>query len=103
MGLIRDILQRAKERKEKLRVAEEDDRVYSNLETKKKSHYERELIKRLEEERQEHIKQALFWDNKKEQALQKKKARDMMKFNPEFFNQDVVLKQKNLFLRGGDF
>lgn len=103
MGFVKNILDRAKERKEKLREAEDNDRVFNSLEQKKLPHNERELMKVLEEERQELIKQALYWENKKRQMLDRKKSGDAMKFNPEIFHNDVITNQKNIFLNGGNW
>lgn len=86
-----------------MREFEENDRILNNVEQRKLSHYERELIKSMEAEKQKLLKETLHWENKKRMAEDKLNARNMMKFNPEFFTEDVVLKSKNIFLNGGDF
>jgi hypothetical protein len=103
MSIIKEIIQRRKEKDRKVKEIEENDRIIRNLEEKKMSHYERELMRSLEEERQELIKEALKWDIRKRQAEDKIKAKQMMKFNSEMFNNDSILREKNVFLRGGDF
>lgn len=103
MGVIKDFIARARERKEKLANYQDDDRVVNTVQTRKKSHWERELIKDLEEEKQKNIKEAIMWENKRRELEDRLKARRMMKFNPEHFQNDEILRQKNIFLRGGDF
>ena len=103
MGFIKDFLERRKERDLRMRTAEDDDRIFSTIHERKQSHWEREMIKGLEKEKQQCIKEALHWENKKRMADEKLKARNMMKFNPEMFNNESILKEKKIFLRGGDF
>lgn len=103
MGFIQELIKRKNARKEKMKEAEENEFVFRNLEQRKLSHDERNMVKILEEERKEYIKEALRCDARKRTALDKLKSRDMMKFNPEFFSEDVVLNQKNIFLRGDGF
>ncbi|UCD20937.1 MAG: hypothetical protein JSW08_00095 [archaeon] len=100
MGVIRDILNRAKERRRKEREGEENERIFGNIQEKKLSHYEREMIKILQKEKEQNIREALYWEEKRRQAEEKWRARQMMKFNPEFFNDDIILTQKKLFLGG---
>lgn len=103
MGIIGDFMARNSARKQKMKEYEDNDRVVNAVETKKKSHAERELIKSLQEDKEKLMKEALYWENRKRQLEDKKKAYDMMHFNPEFFRHPSILKEKNLFLRGGDF
>lgn len=103
MGFIQDMLRKRKERDMKLKAYEDDDFIVNNVGQRKLSHNERVLIKSLEEERQECIKETLLWDAKKRKAEDLLKTRNFMKFNPEHFNQDTILNQKNMFLKGGNF
>jgi len=105
MGLLKEFLDRRNANKRRFQEYEDNDRVVNVVEERKKSHNERELIQILENERQQNIKDALRWEDKKRIAQEKLKSRGMMKFNPEFFNNDEsnILRQKNLFLNGGNF
>lgn len=103
MGFIKDLINRSREKKERLAEFELQDRVVSQGELKKKSHNERELLKILEHERQEAIKEALRYEEKRRVADEKFKARQMLKFNPNQFRNESMLKQKRDFLRGGNF
>lgn len=103
MGVVGDLIARANHRKQALKEYEEKDRIVETVSQRKMSHNERVLLKSLEEERQELIKEALYWDNRKRMALEKLKAHNMMKFNPEFFNNSSILNEKNRFLNGGNF
>ena len=85
MGLIGNILERARERKRMQQGYEDNDRIVSNFETKKLSHNERELIKVLEKERQKSIKEALILEEKKRILLEKENARNFMKFERSHF------------------
>lgn len=101
MGFIKDILQKSRERKDKLRSYQDEDRVVETIRQRKLSHDERVLIESLEEEKQKYIKEANYWEKKRRQYEERSKARSMMSFNPEFFQNDSILKEKNMFLRGG--
>ena len=57
---------------------EENDKIATRIETKKKSHYERELLNILEKERQDAIKEALKFENRRRIADEKWRARQMM-------------------------
>lgn len=103
MGLFKDIIAREKERKDKLGEYQDEDRVVNEVQQRKKSHWEREVIKDMEEERQKLLKEAVMWENKRRQTDEKLKSRRMMKFNPEHFQNDEILKQKNIFLNGGNW
>lgn len=103
MGFIKDFLARRKEADVKLRQVQEDDRVMTVAETRKLSHDERELIKSFELDRREALKEARVWDARKRAAEDKLRSQNLMKFNPEFFTGDTILKEKHSFLRGGDF
>ena len=95
------MIARARERKDKLGAYQDEDRVINEVQQRKKSHWEREAIKDMEEEKQKLLKEAVMWENKRRQAEEKLRTRKMMKFNPENFQNDEILRQKNLFLRGG--
>ena len=103
MGILKDIIARAKERKNRLGQYQDEDRIVNEVNERKKSHWEREAIKDMEEERQKLLKEAVMWENKRRECEEKLKARKMMKFNPEFFQNDEILKQKNMFLHGGNW
>jgi hypothetical protein len=101
MNFIQNFLARRKEKENKLKDWQENDDVYRVGTERKQSHNERELKKILEQERQEAIKEALHWEEKCRQLRERKKSRDMMKFNPQMWNDNSILKQNNQFLRGG--
>jgi len=88
MGIIKDFIQRARERRLKESEFKDNDRIINSIEEKKKSHNERVLAELLEEERQEYIKEALKWEERKRKLLEKKKANDMMHFNRDLFSGD---------------
>ena len=103
MGIISNFLARRKSNENRQKDYEDNDKIIGNIEEKKKSHAERELIKVLESEKQTAIKEALREEEKCRQLRERVKAREMMKFNPEFFNNDTILHQKSIFLNGGNF
>ena len=88
MGIIKDMLERARERKRKFQDFEDNDRVVEGLGERKKSHNERELLKILEREKQEAIAEALRLEDKRRQLEERKKSRDAMMFNSELFSDD---------------
>lgn len=97
MSIIKDFFARARERKEKLANYQDDDRIVNTVQVRKKSHWERELIKDLEKEKEQNIKQAIMWENKRRMLEDKLKSRRMMKFNPDMWKQN----NKDSFLGGG--
>ena len=99
MGFIKDIIARARERKDKLSNYQDDDKVVSTVENRKKSHWERELLHDLEEEKQKNIKEAVMWENKRRQYEDKLKSRKMMKFNSDLWQGN----EKDKYLLGGNF
>ena len=103
MSFIKDMMERARERKRKQSDYEDDDRIVSSIRQKKLSHNERELAKDLEEEKQKYIKEALHWENKKRQIEDKRKATTMLKYDKSMFDNPNILMEKRNFLRGGDF
>lgn len=103
MGIIKDLIAKARERKERLAEYQDEDRTVNTVQERKKSHWERELIKNLEDEKQQLLKEAMHLENRRRSAEDRLKARKMMKFNPEHFQNDEILRQKNVFLRGGNF
>jgi len=103
MGIIKDFLARKREKEERFKQFQEQDNIVNSVEERKTSHAERELKKILEKEKQDTIKLALYWESKKQQQEDLLRSRNAMKFNPEFFNNTSILKQKNNFLNGGNF
>lgn len=79
MSVISDFLKRRSMGNIKEKEWEEDDKIHSRIEIKKKSHYERELLKVLERERQESIKEALRLENRRRLAEERLIGRNMMK------------------------
>ena len=92
----RDFLAKVRERKQRLKDYEENDRIVNGVEIKKLSHNERELSKILEKERQQSIREALFWEEKRRQCDERIKARQMMTGN-------IFKKHNDDFLFGGGF
>jgi len=103
MGFISNFLARRKNNENRQKEYEDNDKIVGNVEEKKKSHAERELIKVLETERQTAMKEALIEEEKCRQLRERLKARQMMKFNPEFWNDNSIMHQKSIFLNGGNF
>ena len=98
MGIVQRFLERKRQRKLQEEAYEDDDRVRENVYSKKIPHNERVLRSHLEEERQEAIKEALQWTEKVQKLKDKQKAREFMKFNPTWFNDESnVIKQPFLF------
>jgi hypothetical protein len=103
MGKLSDFMERINRRKKAQKEYEDNQRVVNNAEQKKLSHTERELMKVLKEEKEQLMKETLYWENEKRKAKEKLKAREFMQFSPGLFQNDSMLKQKNDFLRGGNF
>lgn len=99
MGFIKDMLAKARERKEKQSEYQDNDKMVNTVENRKKSHWEREMLKDLEDEKQKYIKGAVMLENKRRELEDKLKARRMMKFNPEIWSGN----QHDDFLRGGNW
>ena len=102
MGVISNFIARARERKDRERELEEDNRIVGRVEEKKLSHNERELVKRLEAERQTAIKDALYWDDRNRRAKERLAARQMMTFDSNMFQNDNILSDNRNFLLGGN-
>ena len=100
MGILNNFLSRRKETENRFSDASLNDRIMSEVDNRKRSHSERELIQVLEKEHQVALKDALYWEEKRRQAYELLKARQSMKFNPEFFNGPSILKDNHNFLRG---
>lgn len=103
MGLISDILKRKKERDRRAKEFKDENRMVEKFNEKKQSHWERELVKSLEEERQKCIKEALHFENRRRQAEDKLKAKQMLKFDSTLFKNKSILDEKDNFLKGGYF
>ena len=95
------MVQRRKERDNKIKEWEDNDRIGNGIQERKKSHNERELEKILEREKQESIKEVLRIEEQRRQAKDRLDARNMMKFNGDMFRQKSILEERNVFLRGG--
>lgn len=84
MGFLKNFLERKREREARVRRAEDDDRVLNNIERKKLSHNEREVIGFLRREKEEHLKDALRFEEQRRRTEELCKEREM--FNGGGFN-----------------
>jgi hypothetical protein len=97
MGIVDNFINNFKSRNEKWKEFQENDKLNNQLEERKLSHNERILRKLVEEQRQEEIKRQLKFLSWKQQRDEQRKAREFMKFNPKLWNDNSVLRQKNIF------
>lgn len=77
MGLIQNFLNRRRERESKLRDFEETDHIVNNIERKKLSHNEREIVAILRKEKETEMKKALMWEEKRRQSEELFRERQM--------------------------
>lgn len=93
--MLKEFLQRARQRKVKFKDAKEDMAVSRILNERQKNSNERELEGYLEEERQKKIKIQLehFRKMRKEEAMKT----TVLNGKNIFKNQDNILKQPNIF------
>jgi len=102
MGLLQNIVKNFGKDKEKLKAklkeAQEDDRVQTLLENRKKSSNERDLETRLEKKRQEKIKMALD-KLRKEDTKENWKSKNSILAGKAtmLINDRPILKEKNIF------
>ncbi len=92
MGLIGNLLQKLKEKRERKKQFEEEQRLIENFEIRKLNSNERELLKFQEEERQKKIKEAL-------ENFRKKRQQEIWsgKIGNPLYTDNVIKGQKNLF------
>lgn len=93
MGIIKDILSRATERKNKMREIQDNALIKRNFQERQLSPHERVFNKMMEEERQKAIRVGVRRLNEKRQLEEKRRSQQMMKFNPEIWKQNSILKQ----------
>ena len=79
MSFISNLINRSNKGNLKEKEWEEDDKIHTRIETKNKSHNERELLKILENQRQESIKEALRLENQRRMSEERLVGRNMMK------------------------
>lgn len=103
MGVIDKFINNFKSRNAKFKEYQEDERIQRQLSERKLSHNERILNKLLEEERQKQIRNQLDFMVKKRKMEDLNKQRNFMKFNQEWFNNNSILNQKNVFKSSGGF
>ena len=77
MGLIGNIIQRRRERESKQKEFEENDRIVNNIERKKLSHNEREIIGIMKKEKEKHFQEALRWEEKRRRGEEMFNERQM--------------------------
>lgn len=92
--MIKELLEKLKQRKAKLKDAEEDVRIQKIIEQKQKNANERELESYLEEERQKRIKLDLDKYHKKKQD-EFWHGNNLLKNNKRYM--DNLPKEKNIF------
>lgn len=95
MGLLKNYLEKMKERKGKFKDMEDDIKFQEKIMQKKKNANERELESYLEEERQKKIEQDL-------KIFRKKKQEEMFHHNL-FTKNKNLFNGKNCFANGGGF
>ena len=101
--MIREFIEKARNKDRKWKEMQEDDRLVNRLEERKLPHNERVLNKLLEEEKQEAIKDAVTEITRVNKLKEKQRESDFMKFNPEWFSDDnCILKQENIFSRNNN-
>jgi len=100
MGIVGDFLEKMKQRKNRLDEIESEERMQNIANQKKLSHNERELIKILEKDKQQAIREALILEEKKRRAEEKLKSRQMMQSDFCLFRNPSILKEKQNLLRG---
>lgn len=103
MGFLKEFIDRKRDRDRRMKDYEDNDRIEDTINDRKMSHNERELIKIMNHERELAIREALYWEEIRRQNEEKLKARNMMKFNQSMFNNENILREKNIFLRGGSW
>jgi len=101
MGLLKRLLGQKEQNqfKEKLKVAQEEDRVMTMVEERKKSANLRELERYMKEEEEAKVKQMLDKIHKKNnQELWKSKNTILGKKTTILNNDRPILKEKNIFM-----
>lgn len=101
MGLIKRLLGGSEDRKEfkdKFKQAQQDDKISRMVEERKMSSNERDLLKRLEQQRQDEIKIELDKMRKKESSELWKSSNSVLKGGTSILKEDKpILKEKNIF------
>ena len=93
MGILKNFLNHYREKKEKIKEYEDNDKITTRLEQKKKNANERELERYMEEDRQRAIQNALV-------RYRKRRTDEIMYTNhftnnKNLFNSPCVFKQKH--------
>lgn len=81
MGMIGDFIKGRKEKNKQEGEYEDHDRMVSNVERKKLSHNEREMMAVLKKEREENLKKALDFHEKERKLNDIWREREMMRSN----------------------
>lgn len=81
MGVIENFFKRRRERNRQESEFEDIDRAHSNIERKKLSHNEREMIAVLNREKENYLKEGLQWEEKRRKANELFREREMMRSN----------------------
>lgn len=95
--LIKNFIERYKNRKLQEKELENQDRLIERIQQKKMSHEERILNKLLEENRQKRIKQRLNFELAKRRNEERKKARELLFCPNKLVNNNRIMKNKNIF------
>ena len=82
MGLLKDFIERKRERNRKENEFEDADKISSNIERKKMSHNEREVAAILRKEAEKNFKDTLKWEEERRKADDLFHTRQMMMGNP---------------------
>lgn len=78
MGILHNFIERKREREQGMKQAEDNDKIFSDIERKKLSHNEREILGILKREREEHLKDALRWEERRRKGDEMLHEREMM-------------------------
>ena len=81
MGVIGDFIKGRKERNRRESEFEDIDRAHSNIERKKLSHNEREVVSILRREKENSLKEILNWEEKRRKGDELFREREMMRGN----------------------
>lgn len=86
MGFLENLRERKRERTERERRFEEDHRISDNFHRKKMSHVEREMVAILTKEKEQHLKDALKFEELRRKREELFKERQMMRGHINLWN-----------------
>lgn len=95
---IGNFIERYKSRKQAAKDYERNENMVDSFNQKKLPHNERVLNKLLEQNRQEQIKKRLDFELTRRRNQDKQKARNMLGSNRKLWQDNSLMKTKNLFV-----